>query len=397
MSIAQMYAKIANAGTGSEREASKILPIRDFNNWAKSALINLAIKQLKGSNFTVLDIACGKGGDLNKYKQGKISYYTGVDITLESLVEAMRRYNGNVVKNANSIYQADFLWADFFQKEVYKFIKPTIKFNIISCMFALHYAFQTREQAMTMFRNVSQLISANGIFIAVFPSKSTILARLENNGYVHGQKTPIPPLQNKLYTLQFTQPHPRLRDNEFGQGYDFQLAEAVEKTTEYLIDMRDLRDVLLENSLEIRHEFPSLEALFASNLIPGDSLRKFPRAMARSARVLHRINNFKSEIDEENFWENLEEEVVIGAKKDEKVPDIVDLKQIPEVYLEVINLYQAVMICKKGGSDGQIVRKNDRAEPRRIGDLVNLMDRDIDLEGLRESLQGRMWEPYVDE
>ena len=37
--IADKYKKIENAGVGSERLSSKILPVRDFNNWAKTALI----------------------------------------------------------------------------------------------------------------------------------------------------------------------------------------------------------------------------------------------------------------------------------------------------------------------------------------------------------------------
>lgn len=37
------YREIPNAGTGTERLQSKILPVRDFNNWAKSALIQYVI------------------------------------------------------------------------------------------------------------------------------------------------------------------------------------------------------------------------------------------------------------------------------------------------------------------------------------------------------------------
>ena len=37
------YKGIPNAGVGMERLQSKILPIRDFNNWAKSALIQYVI------------------------------------------------------------------------------------------------------------------------------------------------------------------------------------------------------------------------------------------------------------------------------------------------------------------------------------------------------------------
>ena len=43
----------------------------------------------------VLDFACGKGGDLTKYRKANVGTYTGVDIALESVRrDAVERYNG---------------------------------------------------------------------------------------------------------------------------------------------------------------------------------------------------------------------------------------------------------------------------------------------------------------
>ena len=42
----------------------------------------------------MLDFACGKGGDLTKYKKANVGTYAGVDIALESVRrDAVERYN----------------------------------------------------------------------------------------------------------------------------------------------------------------------------------------------------------------------------------------------------------------------------------------------------------------
>jgi len=44
--------------------------MRNFNNWVKSVLIRSYLPP----SATVLDLCCGKGGDLLKWKEGDIEY-----------------------------------------------------------------------------------------------------------------------------------------------------------------------------------------------------------------------------------------------------------------------------------------------------------------------------------
>ena len=44
--------------------------MRNFNNWVKSVLIRTYIQP----HITVMDLCCGKGGDLLKWKEGGIGY-----------------------------------------------------------------------------------------------------------------------------------------------------------------------------------------------------------------------------------------------------------------------------------------------------------------------------------
>ena len=45
--------------------------MRNFNNWVKSILIRTYLSRGGGS---VLDLCCGKGGDLLKWKEGRIRH-----------------------------------------------------------------------------------------------------------------------------------------------------------------------------------------------------------------------------------------------------------------------------------------------------------------------------------
>lgn len=80
------------------RQESKIFRLRKFNNWVKSVLIAKFIPERteeeidENRGLFVLDIGCGKGGDLGKWqKQPTIQGYVGVDIAEVSVMHAEQR------------------------------------------------------------------------------------------------------------------------------------------------------------------------------------------------------------------------------------------------------------------------------------------------------------------
>lgn len=61
------------------RELSPIIGLKKFNNWIKSVLIGkFAYRGRDRPVAHILDIGCGKGGDLNKWKQARIRLYVGL-------------------------------------------------------------------------------------------------------------------------------------------------------------------------------------------------------------------------------------------------------------------------------------------------------------------------------
>ena len=82
----------------------------------------------------VLDFACGKGGDLTKYRKANVGTYTGVDIALESVRrDAVERYNGGGYP-----FPARFIAGDCFTADLTEVLEERA-FDVISCQFAVHY------------------------------------------------------------------------------------------------------------------------------------------------------------------------------------------------------------------------------------------------------------------
>ena len=80
------------------RQESRIFRLRKFNNWIKSVLIAKFIPERteeevdEDRGLFILDIGCGKGGDLLKWqKQPTVQAYVGVDIAEVSIMHAEQR------------------------------------------------------------------------------------------------------------------------------------------------------------------------------------------------------------------------------------------------------------------------------------------------------------------
>ncbi|KAF2343535.1 mRNA (guanine-N(7))-methyltransferase domain, partial [Trinorchestia longiramus] len=71
--------------TIAERKNSKIIKIRTFHNFIKTMLLT------EHPGLSVLDLCCGKGGDIGKFSKMGTKTYVGVDIADKSLECARER------------------------------------------------------------------------------------------------------------------------------------------------------------------------------------------------------------------------------------------------------------------------------------------------------------------
>lgn len=102
--VAAHYNTLEEKGL-DERLKSRIFYMRNFNNWIKSMLINEYLSKVKegmkhNSPIRVMDMCCGKGGDLLKWRKGNISHLICTDIASVSLEQCESRYTEMCARSA---------------------------------------------------------------------------------------------------------------------------------------------------------------------------------------------------------------------------------------------------------------------------------------------------------
>ena len=177
----------------------------------KKLIINIA-----NAGDKLIDYAVGKGGDLSKWINAKLSFVYGIDIAKNNIMDGMdgacARYLNTKKKN-KSMFDAIFMHgnssqnirngnafisskekqinnaifgtgpkdAELLGKSVYKnYGVGQEGFNISSCQFALHYFFENKTTLHEFLRNVAECTRINGYFIGTCYDGASVFNLLKN-------------------------------------------------------------------------------------------------------------------------------------------------------------------------------------------------------------------------
>ena len=264
---------------------SDILHVRNLHNWIKSVLIGRHLRP----GAAVLDLACGKGGDMQKFRVGECATYCGVDIALQSVRDAVGRYNG-CNGRPGMPFTGHFAAADFCDARLSSVLPPGVTYQaslslpisrspslaprlsplfptrdsvstrdafplhisqLVSCQFAVHYAFATEARAEAMLANVASQLEPGGFFVGTTPDANVLVSRL--------RAAPELSFGNGRYQVAFNARHSSKRFDAaapFGIGYRFSLNEAVDDCEEYLVHLPAFERLARKHGLQL---------LFANN------------------------------------------------------------------------------------------------------------------------------------
>jgi len=224
--VARHYDNLPEKGRESRQE-SRIYHMRSFNNWTKSMLINEYMDKIRRAEgfrgqVSVLDLGCGKGGDLTKWHKAKVDHVVGVDIAATSIEQCKDRYHEMKGRSKGKIFRAEFHAVDCTKQRARDFYKNSDQeFDLVSCQFAFHYCFESLPQADCMLRNASENLRKGGFFIGTTPDAHDIMARLETGktGNSFG---------NSVFSVSFNEENVGKQQPLFGAEYNFHLTEVVD-------------------------------------------------------------------------------------------------------------------------------------------------------------------------
>ncbi|KAJ1797256.1 mRNA cap guanine-N7 methyltransferase [Coemansia sp. RSA 2399] len=238
--VAQHYNSRRQLGV-RDRLHTKITGLRIFNNWTKSVLISR--HAFRGCR--VLDLGCGKGGDLRKWAHAQIGEFVGMDIASVSVEQAGERYNEmrRICKFPARFYAQD-CYGEPLEKTMHP---PDYQADLISAQFCLHYAFESETKARQMMSNVATHLAPGGTFICTIPNSNWLIKKARSAGSRS--------FGNSVYSVEFAEdPGIAASDSglsRFGCAYSFTLDEAVDDCMEYLVHMPSFVRLAGEHGLEL--------------------------------------------------------------------------------------------------------------------------------------------------
>ncbi|KAH7930859.1 mRNA capping enzyme, large subunit [Leucogyrophana mollusca] len=287
-----------------QRLDSPIIGLKNFNNWVKSVLITRfghpALAASPSSQYSgpgrgrggfpsgkVLDMGCGKGGDISKWVKARIKELLAVDIAAISVDQARQRWE---TLRGHQRFDASFAALDCYVEPLSKAFPPerlVQPIDVVSMQFCMHYAFETAQKARCMLDNVSRWLRPGGVFLGTIPNSDQLLERLDA----------LPPdseelsFGNSVYKIRFEDRHSRPL---FGHRYYFYLEDAVENVPEYIVQWDNFVEMAAEFGL-----FPVYKEEFHEVFAEHQEHEEFGPLMVRMKVV---DANGESAMDEDQ-WE----------------------------------------------------------------------------------------------
>ena len=258
--------------------------MKNFHNlYVKKKIITGTCKQ----GDTLIDFACGKGGDLPKWISAKLSFVFGIDYSPDNLENRLdgacarflklKKSNKNVpyalFVNGNSAYnvkdgsamlndKAKQITSAIFgngPKDADKIGKGVARqygrgsdgFNVSSCQFAIHYFFEKPDILKGFMKNLSECTKHNGYFIGTCYDGKLVFNKLKKTKT--GDSIQIIEDDKKIWEITKMYGADSFEDNSSSIGYEIGVyQESInQQISEYLVNFDYLNRVMSAYGFEL--------------------------------------------------------------------------------------------------------------------------------------------------
>ncbi|GMR53677.1 hypothetical protein PMAYCL1PPCAC_23872, partial [Pristionchus mayeri] len=303
--VASHYNSVKQSGI-EERKNSRIYHLRNLNNWMKSSLINDALKLLRDQRIDhprILDIACGKGGDLRKWSSARAKSVVMADIAEVSIEQAKGRYEEMRGREGSRLFPAQFITLDCCDNDLLPLIDPSfLPVDLVSCQFAFHYSFVNQSSARQMLRNCVSSLREGGLFIGTLPDAERIVWSARSASFNDNK------WQNRVCSVHYDASTSLDIPPLFGAKFDFSLDEQV-NCPEFLAYFPLLVKLAEEEGLELVWEkrFPQAANEYLQSE-EGRSLLYRMSGLMVVSRDKDKERNVEGELDHVKEWMDDESE-----------------------------------------------------------------------------------------
>lgn len=253
-------------------------PMRNFHNFVKSIIIYTYFNPVynHGHRMSILDLGCGRGGDIMKFKYSNVAHYVGIDVDLNGLVAAtdgaLSRYrqlkknhpnfppmyfihgDARVLLNYDDQLRALGSMSDQNKALLEKFFPAGgnhKNFDGINCQFALHYFLESDTTWNNFCETINKCLKEGGYALFSCFDAQRVVNLLHNKQEFASFYNDEKGEKMRLFEIKKSYEQHSDPNHTYGTGnaidvYNSLISQEDVYNTEYLVDIRFLTTQLSE-------------------------------------------------------------------------------------------------------------------------------------------------------
>lgn len=247
---------------------------------------------------TLLELCCGEAGDLNRWLDSGYSFILGVDLVKNNIYNPksgcysrMLKRRGQYMravdpKETKKIYYPDIVFAagdcsvpikngesaaaigDKDSQEILKLVmnkrnsvgshlkyvvgKGADGFDAISCMFAVHYFFESEERLDGFFDNVASNLKKHGVFFCTFMNGERVESEIAaaDGDMIEGRKL-LDTIHNGMPVWAIVRRYTKAAKSVYGKKIDVYIENTQKFIPEYLVSFKILVEKAKQHGLSL--------------------------------------------------------------------------------------------------------------------------------------------------